>query len=94
MHLDQNIAIVASNIINLAKKEGITAGKSPTGMVAAAIYLASIHVNKPVTQRIIGEELDVTEATIRNRGKELKKLLKKKNLLFSANSSDIKPELT
>ena len=44
-------------------------------MVAAAIYLASIHVNKPVTQRVIGEELDVTEATIRNRCKDLKKII-------------------
>jgi len=92
LHLDQNIAIVASNIINIAKKEGITAGKSPTGLVAAAIYLASIHVNKPVTQRVIGEELDVTEATIRNRCKELKEILKKKNLQFSATYSSLKRE--
>ena len=75
LHLEQNVTIVATNIIKLAQKQDITAGKSPAGLVASAIYLASIHTNKPVTQRDIGLAANVTEATIRHRCKELKKII-------------------
>lgn len=75
LHLEQNVTIVATNIIKLAQKHDITAGKSPAGLVAAAIYLASIHTNKPVTQKDIGLAANVTEATIRYRCKELKKII-------------------
>lgn len=86
LHLEQNVTIIATNIIKLAQKQDITAGKSPAGLVAAAIYLASIHIGKPITQRDIGLAANVTEATIRHRCKELKKITS--NLKIKEKSHD------
>ncbi len=77
LHLDENIANSAYNILTLAEKEGKTAGKNPMGLVASALYLACAVNDLQVTQRKICLAADITEATIRNRNKDLKKVLKK-----------------
>ena len=46
-------------------------GKSPTGVAAAAIYIAAHVVGRNRTQREIADVSSVTEVTIRNRYKEL-----------------------
>jgi transcription initiation factor TFIIB len=51
-----------------------TAGKSPTALAAAAIYLASQRV-KRLTQTEIADACDVTCATIRNRHQELDEIV-------------------
>ena len=75
LHLDENITNSAYNILTLAKEEGKTAGKNPTGLVASAIYLASSINGLQLTQRKICLAADITEATIRNNNKNLKKIL-------------------
>ncbi|MEM4608919.1 MAG: transcription initiation factor IIB [Candidatus Methanomethylicaceae archaeon] len=61
----------AAEIIRAAKKKGITAGKDPAGLAAAAIYVASLLENERRTQKEIAQAAQVTEVTVRNRYKEL-----------------------
>jgi transcription initiation factor TFIIB len=49
----------------------LTAGKDPTGLAAAAIYISGIINGERRTQREISEVAHVTEVTVRNRYKEL-----------------------
>ena len=49
----------------------MTSGRGPTGVAAAAIYIASIACNERRTQREVADIAGVTEVTIRNRYKEL-----------------------
>ena len=43
----------------------------PTGVAAAALYIASVLLGERKTQRDVAEVAGVTEVTIRNRYKEL-----------------------
>ena len=65
----------AAEIVTLARDKGITAGKDPTGLAAAAIYISAILEGERRTQREIAEVAHVTEVTVRNRYKELVKEL-------------------
>ena len=66
----------AAEILKLAKKFRITAGKAPTGLAGAALYVAAIQEGERRTQKEISIATGVTEATIRNRYKELVNQLK------------------
>lgn len=66
----------AADIVRMAKAMGITAGKDPAGLAAAAIYIASLLENERRTQKEIAHAARVTEVTVRNRYKELVKKLK------------------
>jgi transcription initiation factor TFIIB len=61
----------AATILSSAKENGLTAGKDPTGLAAAAIYISGILKSERRTQRAIAEVARVTEVTVRNRYKEL-----------------------
>lgn len=61
----------AAEVIRSAKENGLTAGKDPTGLAAAAIYISGILKSERRTQRSIAEIAHVTEVTVRNRYKEL-----------------------
>jgi len=65
----------AIKLLEKAKEAGITAGKDPTGMAAATLYIASILEDERRTQREIARVARVTEVTVRNRYKELVKYL-------------------
>jgi len=60
-------------IINEAKSRKTTSGKDPMGLVAAAMYMATLKLGiNSVTQKQIAEAANVTEVTVRNRFKGLK----------------------
>ena len=61
----------AIEIIKKAEEKELTSGRGPTGVAAAAIYIASILGGERRTQREVAEVAGVTEVTIRNRYKEL-----------------------
>ncbi|WP_287950929.1 transcription initiation factor IIB [Acidiplasma sp.] len=61
----------AEEILKMAVDNDLTSGKGPTGVAAAAIYIASLITGERRTQRAIAEVAGVTEVTIRNRYKEL-----------------------
>jgi transcription initiation factor TFIIB len=62
---------IAIKILETAKKIKLTSGRGPTGIAAAATYVATVLTNERKTQREIAEIANVTEVTIRNRYKEL-----------------------
>ncbi|TFF94802.1 transcription initiation factor IIB, partial [Candidatus Thorarchaeota archaeon] len=76
LELDGQTVQTAMDIINQARKRGITAGKDPGGLAAAALYIAGIITDDRRTQREIAEASNVTEVTVRNRYKDLATSLK------------------
>lgn len=62
---------MAKTIIRMAEERGLTSGRGPTGVCAAAIYASSILTHEKRTQRKIAHVSCVTEVTVRNRFSEL-----------------------
>jgi len=62
---------IAHKVLIAAKELKLTSGRGPTGIAAAASYIASVLTGERKTQREIAEIAQVTEVTIRNRYKEL-----------------------
>jgi len=62
---------IAGKILRIARELKLTSGRGPTGIAAAASYIASVLTGERKTQREIAEIAQVTEVTIRNRYKEL-----------------------
>ena len=61
-------------IIRKANSEKISEGKNPMAIAATALYLASVANGEIFTQKDIAQAANITEVTIRNRIKDLKKL--------------------
>tara|TARA_Y100000034_G_C6874281_1_gene399564 strand:- start:20 stop:994 length:975 start_codon:yes stop_codon:yes gene_type:complete len=61
----------AQEILEIANKSELTSGRGPTGLAAAALYVASLITGEKRTQREIADVVGVTEVTIRNRYKEM-----------------------
>ena len=62
-------------IVDQALKQKLVSGRGPIGVVAAAVYIASVLNGEERTQKEIAEVAGVTEVTVRNRYRELKKAL-------------------
>jgi transcription initiation factor TFIIB len=69
--LSDRVQAKAIEILRKAKKHEIVSGKGPTGVAAAAIYIACVLVGEKRTQREVADICGITEVTIRNRYKEL-----------------------
>jgi len=63
-------------IIEKAQSVELTSGRGPTGIAAAALYVAALINGEKRTQREVADVAGVTEVTIRNRYKELLDKLK------------------
>ncbi len=61
----------AIEILKEAVEKGLTSGRGPTGVTAAAIYIAAQMLGERRTQREVADVARVTEVTVRNRYKEL-----------------------
>lgn len=70
----------AVEILNEAKSNGITVGKNPMSMAAAALYIAGVQTGERRTQQQIAKVAKTTPVTIRNRFKELVAALEIKNV--------------
>ncbi len=69
---------VQEKAIDLLKKaisKGLISGRGPTGVAAAAVYIASAVEGERRTQKEVADVAGVTEVTIRNRYRELKREL-------------------
>jgi len=66
----------ALKFLDEATRIGVSAGKDPMGLAAAALYLACVMLGENKTQKDIAQAAGVTEVTIRNRYKDLKEELK------------------
>jgi transcription initiation factor TFIIB len=67
---------IAIRILREARNKRAAAGKDPMGLAAAALYIACLQNNEKKTQKDIAEAASVTEVTVRNRYKTLKRQLK------------------
>jgi len=67
---------LAIKILNEARLKRAASGKDPMGLAAAALYIACLQNNEKKTQKDIAEAAGVTEVTVRNRYKNLKRQLK------------------
>jgi transcription initiation factor TFIIB len=65
----------AVEILDQALKQGLISGRGPMGVAAAAVYIASVMTGERRTQKEVADVAGVTEVTIRNRYRELKKAL-------------------
>jgi transcription initiation factor TFIIB len=66
---------LAIKILQEAKRKRAVAGKDPMGLAAAVLYIACRQRNEKTTQKDIAEAANVTEVTVRNRYKSLKRKL-------------------
>jgi transcription initiation factor TFIIB len=71
MSMGGKVEEIANKIFVTASNLKLTSGRGPTGIAAAASYIASVLVGEKRTQREIAEIAKVTEVTIRNRYREL-----------------------
>lgn len=69
--LSGSVQALAKDILKSAVDEEVTSGKGPTGIAAAALYIAAVLKGERRTQRDIADVVGVTEVTIRNRYKDL-----------------------
>lgn len=65
----------AIQLLKKAVSKGLISGRGPTGVAAAAVYIASAMYGERRTQKEVADVAGVTEVTIRNRYRELKKEL-------------------
>ena len=75
LKLSERIQVKAIEIINKSIEKGLTIGKGPNGIAAAALYLSSNLLGERKTQRDIAEVAGVSEVTVRSRYKELSEIL-------------------
>jgi transcription initiation factor TFIIB len=61
----------ATEILKEAAQKGLTSGKCPTGVAAAALYIAGMLLGEGKSQQEIAKVARITEVTIRSRQKEL-----------------------
>ncbi len=71
LKLSSPVQLRTVEILNQSRAIGLTIGRDPLGLAAAAIYVASIMLDDRRTQREIAEVARVTEVTVRNRYKEI-----------------------
>ncbi|RLE66904.1 MAG: hypothetical protein DRJ38_00715 [Thermoprotei archaeon] len=62
---------LVGKILKKSREKRIGIGARPEGLVAASIYISSIIMNSPRTQREIAKAANITEVTLRNRYKEI-----------------------
>jgi len=65
----------AREILEDAIVKGLISGRGPTGVAAAALYIAGVMQGERKTQKEVADVAGVTEVTIRNRYRELKEKL-------------------
>ncbi|MCE4603214.1 MAG: transcription initiation factor IIB [Desulfurococcales archaeon] len=71
LNLPDPVVVEAIKIVKEARKRGLTAGKDPSGLAAAAVYLAALKHGLRKTQKEVASVAGVTEVTVRNRYKEI-----------------------
>ncbi len=75
LNLSGEVQEEGRKILESAIKSGLISGRGPTGVAAAAVYIAGLLKGERRTQKEVANVAGVTEVTIRNRYRELKKRL-------------------
>lgn len=72
----------AINLVMQVKEQGLTLGRNPLSVVATCIYLAGVQTGERRTQRQIAKAARTTPVTIRNRLKEIVRVLELDDLVI------------
>lgn len=75
LNLSGEVQEEGRKILENAISNGLISGRGPTGVAAAAVYIAGLLKGERRTQKEVANVAGVTEVTIRNRYRELKKKL-------------------
>ncbi|MBU0635412.1 transcription initiation factor IIB, partial [Candidatus Micrarchaeota archaeon] len=75
LNLSGEVQEEGRKILEKAIGNGLISGRGPTGVAAAAVYIAGLLKGERRTQKEVANVAGVTEVTIRNRYRELKKRL-------------------
>ncbi|MBI4043699.1 MAG: transcription initiation factor IIB [Candidatus Diapherotrites archaeon] len=75
LNLSGEVQEEGRKILEDAIGRGLISGRGPTGVAAAAVYIAGLLKGERRTQKEVANVAGVTEVTIRNRYRELKKRL-------------------
>ncbi|MFB5630025.1 MAG: transcription initiation factor IIB family protein [Nitrosopumilaceae archaeon] len=79
---------LAVKILRDYELKGETAGKSPTGLAATALYLACVKTGEKFSQRDIASAANITEVTIRNRAAAIRKTLNLSDVSYERKSTE------
>ena len=71
LNLGGEVMKAAVDILQKAKKAGVTAGKDPAGLAAAAVYIAALMHGDNRAQKDFAAAAGVANITVRNRYREL-----------------------
>ena len=71
--LEKSVEKKAEEILKRAKEVGISSGRDPAGVAAAAVYIAC---GGKLPQKDVAKAANVTEVTVRNRYREICDALK------------------
>ncbi|MEF8880747.1 MAG: TFIIB-type zinc ribbon-containing protein [Candidatus Nanohaloarchaea archaeon] len=74
LELPGEVQAEARRTIIDAREQGLTSGRSPDGIAAAALYMAAKKADEKITQRETAEVAGVTEVTIRKGTEQLEKI--------------------
>jgi transcription initiation factor TFIIB len=64
-----------------AQKKNLAVGKDPISIAASILYIVNLSERKPRTQAEIAKAAGITEVTVRNRAKDLRKKLNVSDVL-------------
>ena len=69
--INTKVERLALDLADRATESEITSGKTPAGLAAAYVYIASVLCSEHIPQREIADIAEVTEVTVRNRCREI-----------------------
>jgi len=75
LNFDEKIRRKALELLEQVQKNNLVVGKDPISIAASILYIVNLSESKPKTQAEIARAAGVTEVTVRNRSRELRKKL-------------------
>ncbi|MBD3354190.1 MAG: hypothetical protein GF364_22095 [Candidatus Lokiarchaeota archaeon] len=76
LHISHKTRKIAYELVRIYEKNIDMSGKTPKGIIAAALYLACMKNNEHISQRNVARALNISDVTLRSRYKELKRYQK------------------
>ncbi|MDQ4100896.1 MAG: transcription initiation factor IIB [Thermoproteota archaeon] len=78
---EERVRRKALELMEQAQKKHLVVGKDPISIAASMLYIVNLSEKKPRTQAEIAKAAGITEVTVRNRSKELRKHLDASHML-------------
>lgn len=75
LDFDEKIRRKALELMEQAQKKNLALGKDPISITASILYIVNLSESRPKTQAEIAKAAGITEVTVRNRSRELRKKL-------------------